>query len=76
MLLLSGSSFLAQKGKGGFQEFDELALCKPYAKYAAQLDNVRDIPQHLSQAFLAALQGRPGPSFIGIVHCLIWFDEG
>ena len=61
MLLLSGGSGLAQVGKGGFQEMDQVAAALPLCKAAWQATSAQEVPALLARAWRVALEGTPGP---------------
>ena len=69
MLLLSGGSLLAQAGKGGFQEIDQVAAAQPLCKAAWEARSVAEVPALLARAWRTALEGVPGP-----VHLTLPFD--
>ncbi len=50
----------------GFQEVDFRAMFAPLAKWAAQIDDPARIPEYVSRAFHAAVNGRPGPVVLAI----------
>ncbi|MDA0748505.1 MAG: thiamine pyrophosphate-binding protein [bacterium] len=61
MLLITGSAPTATMGLGHFQDMDHEAIAAPLCKYTGTIDRAERIPQHLHDAFTAALSGRPGP---------------
>jgi acetolactate synthase-1/2/3 large subunit len=71
-LFISGQVKRADSAKGrgvrqfGFQEVDIISMVRPITKYAALVDDPRDIRQHLDRALRLARQGRPGPVWIDI----------
>lgn len=50
----------------GFQETDIVSMALPITKASFLINNAEDIPNVLEQAFLIALEGRPGPVLIDI----------
>lgn len=69
MLLLSGGSLLAQAGKGGFQEIDQVGTARPLCKASWQARSADELPSLLARAWRTALEGTPGP-----VHVTLPFD--
>lgn len=49
-----------------FQEIDFRRMFGPMAKWAAQIDDPRRIPEYLSRAFHTAVSGRPGPVVLAL----------
>ncbi len=41
MVLIGGANDVYLNGKGGFQEFDQMACAKPVVKYSAKIFNVK-----------------------------------
>lgn len=60
------SIFLFQVGRGGFQELDQLAIVKPFVKYAGRADNIRTVPEIVQSAVSAAAAGRPGGAYVDV----------
>ncbi len=50
----------------GFQELNVIDIVKPITKYAATVEDSRDIRYHLERAIYLAMTGRPGPVFVEI----------
>jgi acetolactate synthase-1/2/3 large subunit len=50
----------------GFQETDIVSMAKPITKKAILVTDVNDLPKILSEAFILATTGRPGPVLIDI----------
>lgn len=53
-------------GTDAFQESDVLGITTPITKYNYQVDDIRDLPRIVSEAFHIASTGRPGPVVIDI----------
>jgi len=66
MLLISGCSPWATRGKGHFQELDQVGMVKPITKYASIVPAADLVPNELNAAIGAALNGRPGPTHLTI----------
>ena len=60
---LTGSSELRQLGD---QEVDIISMVRGITKYAALVDDPRDIRYHLEKAYCLAKHGRPGPCWVDI----------
>ncbi|TCR66408.1 thiamine pyrophosphate-binding protein [Bosea sp. BK604] len=63
--------FIGQVGRDfadreGFQEVDFRAMFAPLAKWSAQIDDARRIPEYLHRAFQTAMAGRPGPVVLAL----------
>lgn len=52
--------------QGGVQEVDVLEMVKPVTKYAARVDEPKQIKRILEEARHAMLNGRPGPVWIDV----------
>ena len=50
----------------GFQELNVIDIVKPISKYAATVEEKKDIKYHLEKALYLAQSGRPGPSWVEI----------
>ncbi len=61
VIFLSGSSERALRGKGAMQELDQVGLARPIVKWAAEVEDARQIPSMIARAYRIALSGRPGP---------------
>ncbi|MBV8715184.1 MAG: thiamine pyrophosphate-binding protein [Chloroflexi bacterium] len=64
VLAIGGSAPLSQRGKGAFQEMDQVAAFKPITKWAEQVSDPRRVPELVSTAVRHALGGRPGPVYL------------
>ncbi|MFW6382239.1 MAG: thiamine pyrophosphate-binding protein [Bacillota bacterium] len=54
------------KGRGEFQEVDQVKMLEPVTKWAAQVPAAERIPWYLKEAFKIAQTGRPGPVYLDI----------
>ncbi|HEY8490315.1 MAG TPA: oxalyl-CoA decarboxylase [Dehalococcoidia bacterium] len=66
MLLLGGSSDLALRGRGDFQEAPQVEAARPWCKWAGQAERVEQIPRFVADAVRSALYGRPGPTYLDL----------
>ncbi len=64
LLAIGGSAPLSQRGKGAFQEMDQVAAFKPVTKWAEQVADPRRVPEFVNAAVRHALGGRPGPVYL------------
>ena len=62
MILLLGQVGRDMMEREAFQEIDYRLMFGPMAKWVAQIDDARRIPEFISRAFFTATSGRPGPS--------------
>src|SRR5699024_540012 len=53
-------------GSDAFQESDGLGITTPITKYNYQVDDIRDLPRVVHEAFHIATTGRPGPVVVDI----------
>ncbi len=68
MILISGSSDRAiiDLQQGDYEELDQLAVAKPFAKAAYRINRPEDIGLGLARAIHAAMSGRPGGVYLDI----------
>ncbi len=72
MLIISGQVQTTQLSDGtgcrqvGDQEFDIVNTMKDVTKYAVRVDDKEDIRYALEKAYVSAITGRPGPSWVDI----------
>ncbi|MCP4223659.1 MAG: oxalyl-CoA decarboxylase, partial [Actinomycetia bacterium] len=64
MILIGGASPTDQNGMGAFQEEDQVAAAKLWAKYAHRVESHDKIPYYVEQAIRTSLFGRPGPVYL------------
>jgi acetolactate synthase-1/2/3 large subunit len=64
LLAIGGSAPISQRGKGAFQEMDQVAAFKPITKWAEQVSDPRRVPEFVETAARHALSGRPGPVYL------------
>lgn len=64
LIVIGGQAPTFFRGKGALQEMDHVEVMKPITKWAVQVTNTREIPDYLSRAFSAAMDGVPGPVYI------------
>ena len=66
MILLVGQVGREQFDREAFQEIDYRRMFGQMAKWVAQIEDARRIPELVSQAFHRALNGRPGPVVLAL----------
>ncbi len=66
MILFVGQVARDQAEREAFQEVDYRRMFGPLAKWAAEIDDARRLPELVSQAFHRAVNGRPGPVVIAL----------
>ena len=64
LIVLGGSAFSNTTGAGGFQELDQVAACKPVAKWTGRVDSTERIGEWIHLAIGKALEGRPGGVYL------------
>ena len=66
VVLLSGASPRGQRGRGAFQEVDQVAAARPVVKAAWSLDDPARIGEDVARALALAGSGRPGPVHLSL----------
>jgi oxalyl-CoA decarboxylase len=68
MVQISGSSerHIVDLQRGDYEELDQLAAAKPFAKAAYRVDRVEDIGRGVARAIRTAASGRPGGVYLDI----------
>ena len=66
MILLVGQVAREATDREAFQEIDYRRMFGQMAKWVAQIEDARRIPELVSQAFHTALNGRPGPVVLAL----------
>jgi acetolactate synthase-1/2/3 large subunit len=66
MILLVGQVAREQADREAFQEIDYRRMFGQMAKWVAQIEDARRIPELVSQAFHRAVNGRPGPVVLAL----------
>jgi len=66
MVLFIGQVARTFRDREGFQEVDFVAMFRPLAKWAAQIDDPQRIPEYVHRAFQTAQAGRPGPVVLAL----------
>ena len=66
VLLLSGASPRSQRGRGAFQELDQVAAARPVVKAAWSLEDPARVGDDVARALGLATSGRPGPVHLSL----------
>ena len=68
MILISGSSdrAIVDLEQGDYEEMDQLAAARPYAKAAYRVNRAQDIGIGIARAIRAASSGRPGGVYLDL----------
>jgi oxalyl-CoA decarboxylase len=68
MVQISGSSerHLVDLQRGEYEELDQLAAARPFAKAAYRVDRAEDIGRGVARAIRAAVSGRPGGVYLDV----------
>ncbi len=66
LVVISGQVPLAFIGTDGFQEIDAVGISRPCTKHNYLVQNIKDLPRILKEAFYIAKSGRPGPVLVDI----------
>ncbi|HEY4464219.1 MAG TPA: oxalyl-CoA decarboxylase [Streptosporangiaceae bacterium] len=68
MVQISGSSerHLVDLQRGEYEELDQLAAARPFAKAAYRIDRAEDIGLGVARAFRTAISGRPGGVYLDV----------
>jgi oxalyl-CoA decarboxylase len=68
MIQISGSSerHLVDLQRGEYEELDQLAAARPFAKAAYRIDRAEDIGRGVARAIRTAVSGRPGGVYLDI----------
>jgi oxalyl-CoA decarboxylase len=68
MILISGSSdrAIVDLEQGDYEELDQLAAARPYAKAAYRVNRPQDIGTGIARAIRAAVSGRPGGVYLDL----------
>jgi acetolactate synthase-1/2/3 large subunit len=66
MILFVGQVARGMRGREAFQELDYAQVFGGLAKWAAEIDDARRIPELVTRAFHVAMSGRPGPVVLAL----------
>ena len=80
ILFISGQTRLSQTSYGlkvrqkGSQECNILDVVKPWCKYTALVRHQSELPSIINEAYILAVEGRPGPVWIDLPVDLQWSE--
>jgi len=66
LIAITGNVCIPHLGKDSFQEVDIAGITMPVIKHNWIVDDVKNLPEIIKEAFIVALSGRPGPVLIDI----------
>ena len=66
VVAIGGSSPISQRGRGVFQEIDQVALAQPVTKWAERVYEASRIPELVHKARKIAVGGCPGPVYLDL----------
>jgi acetolactate synthase-1/2/3 large subunit len=66
VVLMAGASPRAQRGKGAFQEVDQVAAARPVVKAAWSIEDAARAGDEVRRALGIAASGRPGPVYLSL----------
>lgn len=66
MIVFVGQVARGMRGREAFQELDYAQVFGGLAKWAAEIDDARRIPELVTRAFHVAMSGRPGPVVLAL----------
>ncbi|GIL03491.1 MAG: acetolactate synthase [Betaproteobacteria bacterium] len=64
LVLLGGAAPTALQGRGALQDIDQRPLVAPHVKLFRKVTRVADLAPAVEEAFAAAREGVPGPTFV------------
>ncbi len=66
LVVISGQVPTTIIGTDGFQEIDAVGISRPCTKHNYLVNNIKDLPRIIKEAFYIANSGRPGPVHVDI----------
>ena len=66
VVLMAGASPRAQRGRGAFQEVDQVGAAKPVVKAAWSIEDPARAGDDVARALALAASGRPGPVYLSL----------
>ena len=76
LVLMAGASPRTQRGKGAFQEVDQVAAARPVVKAAWSLEDPARVSEEVAHALTIAASGRPGPVYLSLPNDVMDGDGG
>lgn len=74
VVALGGASPNATRGRGVFQEIDQLAMMRPCTKWADRVIDAHRIPEMIGRAIQEAMSGQVGPVYLDLPGDVL-YDE-
>ena len=74
VVLMAGASPRNQRGKGAFQEVDQVAAARPVVKAAWSLEDPARVGDDVARALGLAASGRPGPVYLSLPNDVMEAD--
>ncbi|MDD2695379.1 MAG: thiamine pyrophosphate-binding protein [Anaerolineales bacterium] len=68
LVVIAGVNTLKKRDKGFPQDMEQLAVVRPFTKWARGCYDVRRIPEYIAAAFRQAMRGQPGPAYVEIPY--------
>ncbi|MGR9088768.1 MAG: thiamine pyrophosphate-binding protein [Gammaproteobacteria bacterium] len=75
LVLFVGQVARSMRGRGAFQEIDHCQFYRDMAKWVEEIQEVDRIPETMSRAWHAALNGKPGPVVLSIPEDVMLQDS-
>ncbi|NDA08816.1 MAG: thiamine pyrophosphate-binding protein [Alphaproteobacteria bacterium] len=72
LIMLVGQVARDMRGRDAFQEVDFEKMFGDMAKHVAEINDVKELPQKLSDAFRIAMEGRPGPVVLSLPEDMLY----
>jgi thiamine pyrophosphate-dependent acetolactate synthase large subunit-like protein len=66
VVLMAGASPRGQRGRGAFQEVDQVAVARPVVKAAWSIEDPAHAGEDVTRALALAASGRPGPVYLSL----------
>ena len=66
VIAITGGPYTETRNRNTYQEIDDLAMFKSVTKSSVRINDPRQLPETLRQAFRISTTGKPGPSHIEI----------
>lgn len=74
VVALGGAAPMAGHPAGDFQDIDQVAVMRPVTKWADRVNEPRQLPRLLVEAFVQASSGKPGPAFLDLPADVLYAD--
>jgi len=74
LLLIAGSAGQEERGKGAFQELDQVEAARQFCKLSRQARSAADVPNLIADAVKATVEGRPGAAYVDIPSDILFAE--